>query len=204
MTNAHAGKMLRAKVTYMANEDDPDTEADESTYPSWVEYTEVLTVSGDVANNAPSATQSAYEIRVQLAPTTKVGQPAAIVSDDSIEDLFFDSDGNDLSYSFTAVTPDLTGVGLMSTRRVTTQNSPRAIRSIAAIRLRLTQETYSQRPGRISSRPSRSTRVPAKSPTSPIRARPTMAMVRMEQATRLWPWYRPPITWWVPHPLRLR
>ena len=48
VTNDQAGKMLRAKVTYMTNDDDPDTDADESTYPSWVEYTEVLTVSGDV------------------------------------------------------------------------------------------------------------------------------------------------------------
>ena len=110
VSNAQAGKMLRAKVTYMTNDDDPDTDADESTYPSWVEYTEVVTVSGDIDNNDPASTQSAYEIRVQLAPTTKVGQPAAIVSDDSIEDLFFDSDGNDLTYSITAVTPDLASV----------------------------------------------------------------------------------------------
>ena len=104
---------------------------DESTYPSWVEYTEVLTVSGDVANNAPSATQAGYEIRVQLAPTTKVGQPAAIVSDDSIEDLFFDSDGNDLTYSFTAVTPDLDGSGFDGGAAGHDGDCPRAIRSIA-------------------------------------------------------------------------
>ena len=53
VTNAHAGKLLRAKVTYKTQEDDTDTEADESTYPTWVEYTEVLTVSGDVTNNNP-------------------------------------------------------------------------------------------------------------------------------------------------------
>ena len=108
VTNDQAGRMLRAKVTYMTNDDDPDTDdADESTYPSWVEYTELVPVSGEIENNAPATTQTDHEIRVKLPATTKVGQPAAIVSDDSIEDLFFDSDDNDLTYSITEVTPNL-------------------------------------------------------------------------------------------------
>ena len=59
-------------------------------------------------------TQDAYEIRVELAATKAVGtgddrmvfQPAAIV-EDSVADLFFDSDGDDLTYTITAVDPDL-------------------------------------------------------------------------------------------------
>ena len=110
VTGDQAGKLLRAKVTYRTQEDDTDTEADESTYPTWVEYTEELTVSGDVTNNPPANTQATYEIRVALPATKKVGadtvQPTAVVTDDSIADLFFDSDGNDLTYSI-LVTPDL-------------------------------------------------------------------------------------------------
>ncbi len=102
VTNAHAGKMLRAKVTYRTQEDDTDTDADESTYPTWVEYTEVLTVSGDVTNNPPANTQATYEIRVALPATKTVDkvviQPAIVVND-SVADLFFDSDGDDLTYS---------------------------------------------------------------------------------------------------------
>ena len=115
VTNDHAGKMLRAKVTYTADDNPATTDVDEEGWPIWVEYTEVLTVSGDVENNNPAATQTAYEIRVELPATktvvidkeTIVRQPAAIVNDDDIADLFFDSDGNDLTYSITGVTPDL-------------------------------------------------------------------------------------------------
>ena len=120
VTGDQAGKVLRAKVTYKTQEDDTETEADESTYPTWVEYTVELIVSGDVTNNAPAATQATYEIRVSPVATKKVGedtvQPAAVVTDDSIADLFFDSDGNDLTYSISA-TPD-TAVNFEATEGV--------------------------------------------------------------------------------------
>ena len=65
--------MLRAKVTYTADDNAATTDVDEEGWPIWVEYTEVLTVSGDVANNPPALTQANYEIRVQLAATKTVG-----------------------------------------------------------------------------------------------------------------------------------
>ena len=109
VTNDHAGKMLRAKVTYMTQEDDDETTVDESEFPTWVEYTEVLTVSGDIENNNPEATQDSYDIDVELAtrpaaPATgdRDAQPAKLVMG-SVADLFFDSDGDDLTYSITAV-----------------------------------------------------------------------------------------------------
>ena len=120
VTNDHAGKTLRAKVTYTADDNPATTDVDEEGWPIWVEYTELLPVSGDVTNNAPASTQDAYEIRVELAATKTVPgegedadpvvlQPAAIV-EASIADLFFDSDGDDLTYTITAVDPDLANV----------------------------------------------------------------------------------------------
>ena len=114
VASGHAGKMLRAKVTYTAEDDATTTDVDEEGWPIWVEYTDVRTVSGDIDNNAPAATQAAYEIRVELAATKTQGtgddmvvlQPAAIV-EDSVADLFFDSDGDDLTYTITTAAPDL-------------------------------------------------------------------------------------------------
>ena len=110
VTNDHAGKMLRAKVTYMTQEDDDETTVDESEFPTWVEYTEVLTVSGDIENNFPAATQESYEIEVELAARPpapakgdRAAQPAKVEMG-SVADLFFDSDSDDvLTYSITAV-----------------------------------------------------------------------------------------------------
>ena len=117
VTSDQAGKMLRAKVTYTAEDDATTTDVDEEGWPIWVEYTEVRTVSGDIDNNAPASTQAAYEIRVELAATKTEGtgdnmvvrQPAAIV-EDSVADLFFDSDGDDLTYTITEVAPNLATV----------------------------------------------------------------------------------------------
>jgi len=117
VTDAHAGRMLRAKVTYMTQDDDTDTTVDESEFPTWVEYTEVLTVMGDIANNAPAATQASTEIRVELAARPAAPamgdrdpQPGKVESG-SVADLFFDPDDDDLSYSIMEAAPDLADDG---------------------------------------------------------------------------------------------
>ena len=112
ITSDYAGRDLRAKVIYMTQEDDDETTVDESEFPTWVEYTEVVTVSGDIENNDPAETQASTEIEVELAtrpaaPATgdRAAQPAKLVMG-SVADLFFDSDGDDLTYSITTV-PEL-------------------------------------------------------------------------------------------------
>ena len=106
---AYAGKMLRAKVTY-TDDDNPTTpNANEDGWPIWIEYTEVLTVSGaDVSNDLPAATQTSDEFEVELAarpPKPATGdqppQPTKIVTYDA-SGLFFDPDNDDLTYSITA------------------------------------------------------------------------------------------------------
>ena len=108
ITSDYAGRDLRAKVIYMTQEDDDETTVDESEFPTWVEYTEVLTVSGDIENNDPEETQDSYDIEVELAtrppaPATgdRAAQPAKVAMG-SVADLFFDSDGDDLTYSISA------------------------------------------------------------------------------------------------------
>ena len=105
----YAGMMLRARVTYTADDNPATTDVDEEGWPIWIEYTEVLTVSGaDVTNDAPEATQATYEIRVETLakPGTPMAvQPTTVVTDDA-SSLFFDPDGDDLTYTITAA-PDL-------------------------------------------------------------------------------------------------
>ena len=103
--------MLRAKVTYTGDDDPATTEVNEDGWPIWVEYTEVLTVSGaDVTNDAPEVTGEPAEIRVELgarpaAPAMgdQDPQPAKVVTFDA-SSLFFDPDGDDLTYTITAGT----------------------------------------------------------------------------------------------------
>ena len=112
VTSDYTGKDLRAKVTYTADDDATTTDVDEEGWVVWVEYTEELDVAVvDATNDAPTATQTSHEIRVELDPAKKVGtdyvQGAKVVTEDDISGLFFDPDGDDLEYSITAVTPDL-------------------------------------------------------------------------------------------------
>ena len=119
VTSARSAKMLRAKVTYTAEDNPATTDVDEGGWPIWVEYTEVVTVLGDTTNSAPVSTQTAYEIRVALPATKTIGtgmdmsviQPVAVVND-SVADLFFDSDGDDLTYSIDGTVPQRDGTDL--------------------------------------------------------------------------------------------
>ena len=111
--SAYAGMMLRAKVTYTADDDPATRDVDEEGWPIWIEYTEVLTVSGaDATNDVPVETGEDSEIEVELAakhPTK--GQPTMEVTFDASA-LFHDPDGDDLSYSITERVTGTTSVPL--------------------------------------------------------------------------------------------
>ena len=109
VTSAHAGNMLRAKVTYTADDDSTTTDVDEEGWVVWVEYTEVITVSGATGNTDPEVVQGNHLFRVE--PEQKSSAPGAVqkatVATFDASNLFFDADGEDLTYTITAVTPDL-------------------------------------------------------------------------------------------------
>ena len=121
VADAHAGNTLRAKVTYTAEDDATTTDVDEEGWPVWVEYTEELGVSGATGNTDPVTTQATDEIdeiKVELdarPPAPAMGdqppQPATVATFDA-SSLFFDADGDDLTYTITAVTPDLNSDGV--------------------------------------------------------------------------------------------
>ena len=113
VADAHAGNMLRAKVTYTADDNPATTDVDEEGWPVWVEYTEILTVSGATTNTNPEQTQANHVLRVELdavgsAPGSV--QKTAMATFDA-SSLFFDADGDDLTYTITEVTPDVPGAG---------------------------------------------------------------------------------------------
>ena len=109
VTSAHAGNMLRAKVTYTADDDATTTDVDEEGWVEWVEYTEVLTVSGATADTDPATVQANHVLRVEL--DQKSSAPGAVqkakVATFDASSLFFDADGDDLTYTITTVAPDL-------------------------------------------------------------------------------------------------
>ena len=105
ITNEYVGSQLRAKVTYK-HEDNSATEADESTWIRWVETTAPLDGPADPANVLPTRTQATEEIRVNItqtmdamgAKTSVDGTGSGTVADED-EPLFFDSDGDTLTYN---------------------------------------------------------------------------------------------------------
>ncbi len=109
VADAHAGNMLRAKVTYTDEDDAATTDVDEEGWPVWVEYTEVLTVSGATTDTDPAATQTSHLMRVELEQKSSL--PGAVqktkVATFDASSLFFDAEGDDLTYTITEVTPDV-------------------------------------------------------------------------------------------------
>jgi hypothetical protein len=103
VTSAHTGKMLRAKVTYTDDDDPATADVNEEGWPIWVEYTEVLTVSGaDATNDAPAATGEDNEMEVEMAAVRDMNQPTKVITFDA-STLFHDPDGDDLMYTITGV-----------------------------------------------------------------------------------------------------
>ena len=104
LTDAYAGNMLRAKVTYTADDNPATTDVDEEGWPVWVEYTEILTVSGATDNIDPATTQANHVLRVE--PDQKSSAKGAVqkATDATFDasSLFFDADGDDLTYTITA------------------------------------------------------------------------------------------------------
>ena len=106
VTSGLTGKELRAKVTYKADDNTATANVDESQWADWIEYTEVLTVSGaDATNDAPVATGEDNEMEVELAAVRGMNQPTKVMTFDASA-LFHDPDGDDLMYTITGVTPD--------------------------------------------------------------------------------------------------
>ena len=109
MGDAHAGASLRAKVTYTADDDATTTDVDEEGWVEWVEYTEILTVSGTTADTDPATAQANHVLRVEL--DQKSSAPGAVqkakMATFDASSLFFDADGDDLTYTITLVAPDL-------------------------------------------------------------------------------------------------
>ena len=89
LTDDQAGMSVRAKVTYMGDDDNPD-------HVTWVEYSAEADVAAltTAANNAPARTQAAYEIRVNLNSDDDEGTGTG-----SVAGRFFDADGDDLTYT---------------------------------------------------------------------------------------------------------
>ena len=104
VTGAYANKDLRAKVTYTGDDNPATTDVNEDGWPIWVEYTGVIDVAGR-ANVPPVTSQATHEIRIEMPPAANPGDRISVSHmEGSVADLFFDSDGDDLTYSITAVT----------------------------------------------------------------------------------------------------
>ena len=106
---AYANKDLRAKVTYTADDDPATTDVNEDGWPIWVEYTGVIDVAGRT-NVVPVTSEATHEVRVELKAASMGNQPTKVEMD-SVASLFFDSDGDDLTYTITTaptVTVDAT------------------------------------------------------------------------------------------------
>jgi len=97
---AYANKDLRAKVTYTGDDDPATTDVNEDGWPIWVEYTEIIDVAGRT-NVVPVTSEATHEVRVELKAASMGNQPTAIEMD-SVASLFFDSDGDNLTYTITA------------------------------------------------------------------------------------------------------
>ena len=101
ITNAYVGSQLRAKVTYTHEDNPATTTVNENGWIRWVETTAPLVGPADPANVLPSRTQATEEIRVNITQTTDAMGAKTPVdgSGSGSAALFFDSDGDDLTYT---------------------------------------------------------------------------------------------------------
>ena len=90
LTDDHAGKSVRAKLTHKGDEDNPS-------HVTWVDYSAVAAVTelSTAQNNTPARTQATYEIRVN--PDMNDGTEGTETG--NVANLFFDADGDSLTYS---------------------------------------------------------------------------------------------------------
>ena len=99
LTDDHAGKSVRARLTHKSDEDNPS-------YVTWVDYTDPATGTAVAAlpvtpNNTPTRTQETYWIEVNLNDDDDEG-----TATDSVASLFFDADSDDLTYSLVGTAVD--------------------------------------------------------------------------------------------------
>ena len=102
LTDDHAGKSVRAKLTYKGDEDNPS-------YVTWVDYSTpaaAVTPLPTSPNNPADRTQETYWIEVNLNADNDDGRGTGDVSD-----FFFDTDGDDLTYSLVGSSVDDTPLG---------------------------------------------------------------------------------------------
>ena len=101
ITNDYVGSQLRAKVTYTHEDNPATTTVNENGWIRWVETTAPLVGPADPANVLPSRTQATEEIRVNITQTTDaMGVKTSVDGSGSgSAALFFDSDGDDLTYT---------------------------------------------------------------------------------------------------------
>ena len=91
LTDDHAGDSVRAKVTYMGDDDNPS-------HVTWVEYSVEATVAAltTADNNTPERQQATYELRVN--PDVDDDGVAGTATG-NVAGLFFDADRDDLTYT---------------------------------------------------------------------------------------------------------
>ena len=92
LTSDHAGKSVRAMLTFKGDEDNPS-------HVTWVDYTTpvtAVTAPPAATNNAPARTQATYEIRENpdMGDDDTEGTATG-----NVASLFFDADGDDLTYT---------------------------------------------------------------------------------------------------------
>ena len=98
LTDDHAGYSVRAMLTHKGDEDNPS-------YVTWVDYT--TPVAATVAalptspNNTPVRNEATYWIEVNLNSDDDEGTGTG-----NVASLFFDSDGDDLTYSLVGTSVD--------------------------------------------------------------------------------------------------
>ncbi|MCY4255606.1 MAG: cadherin domain-containing protein [Gammaproteobacteria bacterium] len=130
VTDVHADGDVRAKVIYKGDDNPATRDVNEKGWPVWIEYTEVIGVApAPDQNDAPEAlrgltSSSAYEVLVkpEVKPTGANAVQPGKVHTFFVKDLFFDNDGDSLSYTITSVAPTL-NEDLLDQVDGTTQNT---------------------------------------------------------------------------------
>ena len=117
VTSAHTGKELRAKLTYKGEDDTETPNVDEGDWVTWVANTALVTgpAAPPSANNDPVTLQATHEVRVNLDAIDDDDVQPAKVQMDSVKGLFFDANGDDLTYTITAAPAD-NGAGTAGAR----------------------------------------------------------------------------------------
>ena len=96
LTDDHAGNSVRALLTHKGDEDNPS-------HVTWVDYSAVAAVAAlpTSPNNTPVRQQETYWIEVNLNSDDDEGTGTG-----NVASLFFDSDGDDLTYSLVGTSVD--------------------------------------------------------------------------------------------------